>query len=65
MYIIMTIQYFIVFSWFAKEQEDIWLIPITKVPTPMKHSTSFSFKDPGAALMETKPIQVYTNENRL
>ena len=24
-----------------------------------------SFKDPGTALMETKPIQVYTNENRL
>ena len=23
------------------------------------------FKDPGTALMETKPIQVYTNENRL
>ena len=22
-------------------------------------------KDPGTALMETKPIQVYTNENRL
>ena len=23
------------------------------------------FKDPRTALMETKPIQVYTNENRL
>ena len=23
------------------------------------------FKIPGRALMETKPIQVYTNENRL
>ena len=23
------------------------------------------FKDPGTALMETKPNQVYTNENRL
>ena len=22
-------------------------------------------KDPGTALMETKPIQLYTNENRL
>ena len=24
-----------------------------------------SLKDPGTALMETKPIQLYTNENRL
>ena len=24
-----------------------------------------SIKDPGTALMETKPIQLYTNQNRL
>ena len=29
------------------------------------HPLRFVFKDPWTALMETKPIQVYTNENRL
>ena len=28
-----------------------------------KPSRILSFKDPGTALIETKPIQVYTNEN--
>ena len=27
--------------------------------------TKWMIKDPGTALMETRPIQVYTNENRL
>ena len=45
--------------------KGIYICPVCLFVCVWRSQAKNRFKDPGTALMETKPIQVYTNENRL